>query len=78
MILCFQDMLRVATCQLAHLGAGVGRGRLKHPASLSLHFPTYKMGVLKGSWKTLWACCQSVGCFERLLCNQLRCYGTPF
>lgn len=54
MILCFQDMLRVATCQLAHLGTGMGWGRLRYFTSLNLHFPTCKMGTLKGSWKTPW------------------------
>lgn len=52
MILCFQDMLRVATCPLAHLGARVGWGRLRYLVSLSLHFPTCKMGMFKSSRET--------------------------
>lgn len=57
MILCFQDMLRVATCQLAHLGAMEDQGGLKHLTFLCLHFPTCKMGTLTGRQKSSWTGC---------------------
>lgn len=63
MILCFQDMLRVATCQLAHLGTGLGWGRLRYLASLSLHFPTRK------SEDSVDQPSVSAGCLEWLLCS---------